>query len=258
MRRNRRTPRATAAADVVVCVLVALLIGAAPTSASGGSVLSGIREDPGRPGMLRLVIGFSGTPMSANRVTAAGFRHTAGDPTTLASASLTVTGARVARIPVLRAQDGTLVRAATSGSSSRITIDPRDGRYKYLYYEIPDPRHILIIMWLSRVPRAPAYVPGGFPRGSIVIDHTIRRPGSITAVGLEHGIFEHQFSLALRTGIGRRFERTTVHAVNGRWTATLTYRVAQPQWGTLEAVAFSAKDSAITAIAQIAVKLQNP
>jgi hypothetical protein len=88
-----------------------------------------------------------------------------------------------------------------------------------------------------------------------VFSHTHRSTGTITAFGTEHGIFEHQFSLALRGGDGRQFRRTTVHSFGDQWTGTLHYAVHQDQWGTLEAVAYSAKDEAISCIAQFAVKL---
>jgi hypothetical protein len=253
MRSNLNRPSGLAAVALLVFLAVA------GTSAGNGSPLrlTGMREDINRPGLLRLVIGFSGPGLSANRVDAKGFTHPPGDPTTLATATLTVSGTLVTHVPTLRTQDGTLVHATQRGANARITLDPKAGRYKYLYYSIPDPGHILILLWRSGTPGAPAYVTGGFPRGCIVLDHTRRPLGSITAFGHEHGIFENQFMLALRNGKGRRFTRTTIHAGSrGAWSGTLTYHVSQEQWGTLEAVAFSPKDEAISCIAQIAVKLQ--
>jgi hypothetical protein len=247
----RRSP-GLAAVALLTCLAVA------GTSTGNGSSLklTGMREDPGRPGLLRVVIGFSGPGLSANRLIANGFTHTRGDPTTLASASLTVSGALVAQVPTLRTQDGTIIRATGRGTNARIRLDPKDGRYKYLYYEIPDRQHILILLWRSGVPGAVSYVIRGFPRGCLVLEHTRRAPGSITVFGSERGIFEHQFTLALRDGTGRQFSRTTVHSNNGAWSGTLTYHLSRAQWVTLEAVAPSPKDEAITCIAQVAVKLQ--
>jgi hypothetical protein len=241
--------------SLTVIVLATLALAGTSAGAATPLTLTGMREDPGRVGLLRLVIGFSGSGLQGNRVVADGFTHTRGNPTTLASARLTISGVAVAPQPALIAQDRTVIRATGNGTRAQLTIDPRDGRYKYLYYEIPDPHHILILLWRSNVPGPAAYVKHGFPRGCLVLNHTQRIPGRVTVFGSERGIFEHQFQLDLRDGAGRQITRTTVHAVNGQWSGTLAYSLSRAQWVTLEAVAFSAKDEAISCIAEIAIKV---
>ncbi len=254
----RTLSRPLAIAIALGCTAAALL-GVSATSArtSAGSPLrlTGMREDPNRPGLLRLVIGFSGAGLRSNRVMAR-VTATPADPTKLRSASLTVSNVTVGQVPVLRTRDGTIVSATGRGADARITITPKAGRYKYLYYAIPDRGHILVLLYRSGTPAAPAYVVTGTPRRCIAFDHTHRVTGSITAYGHARGIFENQFMLGLRDGAGHRFTRTTVHVgTGGAWHGTLIYHVSRAQWGTLEAVEFSAKDDAISCIAQLAVKL---
>jgi hypothetical protein len=237
-------------------VLTSLVAGGA-SAASGSSLrLTGTREDNNRPGQLRVIVGFSGSGLRANRVVANDFTHPGGDPTTLATASLTISQTAVASVPVLRAPDGTIIRVTHRGTSARLIIEPKAGRYKYLYYRVADRQHILILLWRSVVPAAPAYAIKGYPPGCLTLSHSRRSPGRITVSGTEHGIFEHQFTLALRGRAGRQLSHTTVHAVNGVWNGTLSYHLSHEQWVTLEAVAASPKDEAIACIAQAAVKLQ--
>jgi hypothetical protein len=240
---------------------IAMVLGAGASGArSSPLIATGLRWDPGRPGLLRIVVGFSGSALRSNQIMAK-VGHVASDPTTLASAKLVITapGAHVEtatdRDTLAATFGGTRVLVVKSAGGLAVSLDPPDRRYKYLYYEVPDPRHILILLWESGTPGAAAYYTSGFPHGCIVFSHTHRSTGRITAFGTEHGIFEHQFNLALRGGDGRQFRRTTVHSFGGQWTGTLHYAVHQDQWGTLEAVAYSAKDETISCIAQFAVKL---
>ncbi|MGZ4233132.1 MAG: hypothetical protein ACXVVQ_17105 [Solirubrobacteraceae bacterium] len=247
-------------AVAAVCA-IAMLLGAASSGAGTSPLIAtGLRWDPGRPGLLRIVVGFSGPALRSNQIMAQ-VRHPASDPTTLASAKLAIT-APGAHVETATDSDtlaatfaGTRIGVVKSAGGLVVSLDPPDRRYKYMYYEVPDPRHILILLFESRTPGAAAYYVSGFPHGCIVFSHTRRSTGRITTFGTEHGIFEHQFTLALRGSDGRQFRRTTVHSVGRQWTATLTYAVHRQQWGTLEAVAFSPKDEAISCIAQVAVKL---
>jgi hypothetical protein len=63
------------------------------------------------------------------------------------------------------------------------------------------------------------------------------------------------FGIVVRGATGNVLGRAGgVHA-RGAWTTTVRYRAAHRQEGTLEAVAFSPKDGAISCIAQVRVTL---
>jgi len=83
---------------------------------------------------------------------------------------------------------------------------------------------------------------------------------SIQASGTAHGIFENQFTLAVRNASGRVAGHRNV-AFGGTapdWTSTVSYTVQANQPGTLEAVDLSPRDGALTCLAQVRVPLAAP
>jgi DNA-binding beta-propeller fold protein YncE len=82
------------------------------------------------------------------------------------------------------------------------------------------------------------------------------RPGAVVAAGSEHDISKHKFLVVVRDGAGEVLGQRSVEAGAARWTTEVGYQTPAPQMGTLEAVAFSAKDGAVTCLVQVAVSLQ--
>jgi hypothetical protein len=145
----------------VPALLLVLCFVAAPSAVARPRLqVPRVTEHAGR---LQLDFRFSGGTVTASSVLANRFTHPRGDPTTLASASLLVKGVVVAHHAPLRTRDGTIIRATQAGPDARITIDPPDGRYKYLSYDVQTPKELGLALWRSGPPAAAGYVRRGFP-----------------------------------------------------------------------------------------------
>jgi hypothetical protein len=144
------------------------------------------------------------------------------------------------------------IRAALQPANQglNITLSFAPYHFKYLYYAAVTGNVLAMDLWKS----AP-------PAGSIATcpGLTLRRisPGAgvLVARGTEHGIFENQFQVVVRGANGRVLGRKTGVHGPGAWTARVRYSAAHQQTGTLEAVAFSAKDGSIDCLAQTRMTL---
>jgi hypothetical protein len=130
-------------------------------------------------------------------------------------------------------------------------------RFKYLAYEeLRSPTRLVVDLWKAKPPSADAEFPTAPQRRCLEIDTFSVDPGSTTAAGEERRLFENSFVLALRNRRGERVRGVPVTSAGGNWSETFSYSVGVPQPGTLEAVAFSAKDSSLVCIAQLRVTLK--
>jgi hypothetical protein len=155
---------------------------------------------------------------------------------------------------------GVLAQVRKGTGRLRIALKSAPGRFKYLSYrQRRHPERVVISLYRSR-PRFPAAaIPRGV-NGCLAITQQAGSPGSVTAKGTANGIFENQFTLNVRNAAGA--VRGTTHVSFGttapNWQGTVGSSVAHPQTGTLEAVDFSARDGALSCIAQVATPLAPP
>jgi hypothetical protein len=130
-------------------------------------------------------------------------------------------------------------------------------RFKYVAYDVRrSPQRLAVDLWKARPPRAGAKFPVAPQGGCLTIDSFSLGPGSASAAGEEHGVFEHLFQVTLRNRAGRVVRTVDVASAGGNWSRSFVYRVSVRQPGTLEAVDFSEKDGALACIAQVRVALR--
>jgi hypothetical protein len=155
---------------------------------------------------------------------------------------------------------GVRVRVTQGSGRLRIRLSGTPHRFKYLAYRrLSGPQRLVIDLYKSRPPTAAAARPGA-PSSCLSIAQHADTGGTIQASGTAHGIFENQFTLAVRNAGGAVVGRRTV-AFGGsapNWSSTVGYTVKANQPGTLEAADFSARDGALICLAQIRVPLAAP
>jgi hypothetical protein len=143
------------------------------------------------------------------------------------------------------------VRVALQPATQQLNIalSFRAHRFKYLSYAVVGGNRLAIDLWRSAPPGLNTHTCAGLTLNPLQIT-----PGVVAATGTEHGIFENQFQVVVRGADGKVLARK--HVVGpGDWSSTLHYHAASSQVGTVEAVAFSAKDGAMECLAQKRVTL---
>jgi Immunoglobulin-like domain of bacterial spore germination len=132
-------------------------------------------------------------------------------------------------------------------------------RFKYIAYAIRrSPQRLAVDLWKARPPRAGAKFPIAPQGGCLTIDSFSVGPGTASAAGKEHCVFEHMFQVTLRNRAGRVVRTVGVTSAAGTWSRSFSYTVSVRQAGTLEAVDLSEKDGALACIAQVRVGLRRP
>jgi hypothetical protein len=147
---------------------------------------------------------------------------------------------------------GNRVRVALQPGTQmlHITTSFARHRFKYLSYAVVRGNRLAIDLWKSAPPKKPSQTCSGLKlAGDWSADGSV-----VSAKGREHGIFENQFRVVVRGQNGAVLGRKTVTGP-GRWAAKVHYHVAHSQNGTVEAVAFSAKDGSLECLAQHWVRL---
>ena len=123
-------------------------------------------------------------------------------------------------------------------------------RFKYVSYAVVTGNRLAIDLWKSAPPAKPSHTCSGLTLSS----YWESNGSTVLASGHEHGIFENQLQVVVRGENGAVLGRKSVHGP-GRWATRVHYHVARSQPGTVEAVAFSAKDGALECLAQHFVQL---
>lgn len=133
-----------------------------------------------------------------------------------------------------------------------ITLSSARRRFKYLAYAVVTGTRLAIDLWKTAPP--PRASDGVGDCLSLTKVQTESGSGVVHASGTERGVFEHTFQVVVRGTNGRVLgRRTVVHG--GSWSRTVRYHVARAQPGTVEAVAFSAKDGSLACLAQTRLRL---
>jgi hypothetical protein len=145
------------------------------------------------------------------------------------------------------------VRVALQPATQKLNIGMSFAghRFKYLSYAVVGGNRLAIDLWKSAPPSRAAVIRRA---GCLSLLSWGVKSGSIAVRGTERGIFENTFRVVVRGAKGTVLGRRTV-VDGGSWSTTVRYKASSRQAGTLEAVAFSAKDGALSCIAQVRVTL---
>ena len=150
--------------------------------------------------------------------------------------------------------DGVDVRLASASGGLLIRFGAAAHRFKYLGYRIlRRPERLVVELWKSAPPAEPLRTGFG---GCLALARWTVGAGTVSASGSERNLFEHMFVVQVRDGSGRVVGKRGVASVGGRWNTKLSYKVAQAQRGTLEAVDFSEGDGSLVCLAQVRVTLR--
>lgn len=155
---------------------------------------------------------------------------------------------------------GVGVRVTQGSGRLRIRLAASERRFKYLAYrQVHRPERLVVDLYKSAPPSAAAERPGTSASCLSIAEHA-DIGGTIQASGTAHGIFENQFTLAVRNAAGRVVGHRNVAfgSTAPSWSSTVDYLVTANQPGTLEAVDLSPRDGALTCLAQIRVPLAMP
>ena len=101
------------------------------------------------------------------------------------------------RVPV-RTAHGVSVRVVEVPSGLSVGIGALPGAFKYLSDSVTGGHHLFAALWKSTF--APA---GDIPRGKgncLTLSGVSATPGTVTARGTAHGLYENQFRAVLRAG----------------------------------------------------------
>jgi Immunoglobulin-like domain of bacterial spore germination len=136
----------------------------------------------------------------------------------------------------------------------RASASPR--RFKHMgYFVLSSPERLVIDFWKA-APPTPAAEVRRAPDRCLALERFSTASGRVGAAGRERNLFEHSHVVILRRADGRAVAERPVTSAGGRWSISFPYSVASTQAGTLEAVAFSAKDGALDCIVQVRVTLR--
>lgn len=197
------------------------------------------------PAFVRAVVDFSGGTITTKQVDALGF--------TRISAPVRVSRKSIATRARPRSASGLTVRVLPGTGTLRIQSTFAPWRFKYLSYGVVLGNRLAIDLWKSAPPTKAAEIRSGVG-GCLTLRSQRMTPGAVTVTGSANGIFENTFQVRVRGANGRVIgSRRLTHA--GRWSTRVPYRATRRQTGTLEAVALSPKDGALTCIAQVRVTL---
>jgi hypothetical protein len=149
--------------------------------------------------------------------------------------------------------NGVRVALQPGTQALHITLSSTRHRFKYLAYAVVTGTRLAIDLWKSAPPprASDAGVGDCLSLNQVA---AMSGSGSLHASGTEHGVFEHTFRVVVRGTNGRVLGRRTV-VDGGSWNTTVHYHATHRQPGTVEAVAFSAKDGSLACLAQMRFRL---
>jgi hypothetical protein len=233
-------------ASVVSLVVVVPALGAGATT---GKVRAIALHGVDKPSVVRVVVTFEGRLQITDVV--------AVDHSPFGDGSARVLVRRAGFFPATPPKvhpDGVDVRLASASGGLLIRFGAAAHRFKYLGYRIlRRPERLVVELWKSAPPAEPLRTGFG---GCLALARWTVGAGTVSASGSERNLFEHMFVVQVRDGSGRVVGKRGVASVGGRWNTKLSYKVAQAQRGTLEAVDFSEGDGSLVCLAQVRVTLR--
>ncbi len=232
-------------------VLAAAALAAAPASASAAATLTAADVRIGaQPAFVRVVVDMTGGQAAFNEVEATDPRVADGS----ARVDISHPGIRVQ--PRDRTAQGVRARLSlATANRARVQVTGAAGRFKYVRVSVlHGPERVVIDLYRSAPPSPSAEIRTGV--NSCLTLTSIQRTGRTFRVrGSARNLFEGNFLLRVRNARGSVVGRRIVTA-NGAWNQTVSYTgIETRQFGTVEAVADSAKDGALVCIVQRRVTL---
>ena len=228
-----------------LAAVAAIVVGALPASAAAAPPTATAVSVTERPGLVRASIAFTGERFLVGEIVAS-------DPDPFGDGEVRLplrhTGIRTTAPPVT-AEGVTVAIAQQAGRITiRLTGAPR--RFKYVHYRTTgDPQRLIVDLYESAPPSPAAEIRVGAGRCL-----TLRRGAvegrRLRARGRERRLFEHSLAVRLRGEDGRVKAQRAVQAAGGRWRTRFRIPELPAQTGTLEAVAFSAKDGTLDCLVQ--------
>ena len=229
-----------------IAVLTAVGLLTLPALAGAASNLTATNIRIGdHPAFVRVVVDFSGGVLRMRDVE----NEWGDDPKT---ASVGVRRPNATTRAARRTAYGVSARVVKDSGHLRVDMG-LTRKIKYLSYAVVTGNRLAIDLWKSTPPSKSAEIRTG-AGGCLALRSWDVTRGTVAVTGSERGIFEHTFQVVVWGAHGNVLGRQTV-AKHGQWSARVHYRATHRQLGTLEAVAFSPKDSALSCIAQVRVNL---
>jgi hypothetical protein len=201
------------------------------------------------PAFVRAVVDFTDGTLKPQEVVATDAQPVDG------TVRLAITHLRVQAQAPTRTAEGITVRDTPKGTG-RISVSTvsQTRRFKYVSYAVLTPDRLVLDLWKSAPPSRAAEVRTG-ANGCLTLANVRVRPGVVTARGAERNLFEHQLQLVLRGPNGGVLARRALTAAHGHWNGSLRYHAATARTATVEAVDLSAKDGALSCIAEVRANL---
>lgn len=202
------------------------------------------------PGFVRVVIDFTGGRVEPGEVVAT-------DPNPFPDGfvrlPLTRAGVRTTADPVR--DEGVFARIAQGSGKITIRLTGDDRRFKYVgYFAQHTPERLVLDLYKARPPSDAAEILRGRGGCLRLTDHAVTRR-RVDAEGRERNLFEHSLVVRLRRSGGIVHRQKAETAFQRMWSTSFDYPPARRQTGTLEAVAFSAKDGTLDCLVQVRVRM---
>jgi hypothetical protein len=232
-----------------LALFAVVALAAVPASASAALTASDVRIGA-QPAFDRVVVDMTGGQAAFNEVEATDPRVADG------SARVDISHPGIVVTPRDRSAQGLRARLSLAAANrARVQITATTVRFKYVrVFVLHGPERVVIDLYRSAPPSAAAKIRTGF-NGCLTLTSIQRTGHTLSVHGAARDLFESNFVIPVRDGLGRVVGRRIVTA-NGPWNRTVSYSgVSGPQHGTVEAVAESAKDGSLVCIVQRRVML---
>jgi hypothetical protein len=232
-----------------LAALAMVAAAALPASASAALTASDVRIGA-QPAFVRVVVDMTGGQAAFNEVEATDPRVADG------SARVDISHPGIVVTERDRSAQGVRVRLSlATANRARVQITATTVRFKYVrVFVLHGPERVVIDLYRTAPPTPAGEIRTGI-NGCLTLTSVQRSGHTFRVRGTARDLFEANFVIRVRDGVGRVVGRRIVTA-NGPWSQAVPYAgVSRPRHGTVEAVAESAKDGSLVCIVQWRVML---